>query len=86
MPSPKLATSKCRVGFHGTDRERILLAIQRDPKATRTRIVKEMHVARSRSKAAGNLRFDPFPFCERAVDPTTSESAIVKLVRQRGFI
>jgi len=40
----------CAICGLGDDRTRLLLAIERNPKATKTHILKSMHITRSREK------------------------------------
>lgn len=46
----------------GDDRERVLIAILRDPKATRSRIVRDFHITQSVAKQQRIFETIPFAF------------------------
>jgi hypothetical protein len=52
----------CRICALGDERERVLIAIERNPKTTKTAIVKNMHVTRSKTKQREIFESIPFIF------------------------
>ena len=66
----------CRICALGDDCERVLIAIKRDPRASKTRIIRDMHVTRSPQKQREIFENLPFEYRDgRWVDRETTTKA-----------